>query len=103
DLPVADEDQQRRLAIVEIEPLRDWANRMLDLIRQMHDQLPFAEFERAAEGLKDRLIERGRISGDRLASGFKAIAERIVTDDAYAEDDRSRLDVPALGLLGKLD
>ncbi len=103
DLPVADEDQARRLAIVEIEPLRDWANRMLDLIRQMNDRLPFPEFERAAEGLKDRLIERGRISGDRLASGFKAIAERIVTDDAYAEDDRSRLDVPALGLLGKLD
>ena len=100
---VADEDRQRRLAIVEIEPLRDWANRMLDLIRQMNDRLPFPEFERAAEGLKDRLIKRGRISGDRLASGFKAIAERIVTDDQYAEDDRSRLDVPALGLLGKLD
>ena len=103
ELPVTAETPDGRTAVVDTEAVRDFANRAMDLARQTRADLPFPEFERAAELLVRRLVESQRIEGGRLERGLRAIADKVITDDPYAEPDRSRLDVPALDLLGRLD
>jgi hypothetical protein len=101
DLPIEDRDE--RSALVPTEPLFGWARQMLDEVRRFFPDLPLPDVEAQAGRLAELIDRTLTIEGPELARGFARLADRLVVDDAFAEPDRARIEVPALRLKAKLD
>lgn len=90
-------------ALVPTEPLFGWAGQLLNEGRAIFPDDPLPDVEAEAGRLVDLIARIGLVEGPALAHGFALVADRIITDDAFAEPDRSRIDAPSLQLKAKLN
>lgn len=66
-------------------------------------EVPLEELQQDA-GRVGELVARAReLDGGRVAEALRAIGERVVLSDGFAEPARSRISAPALALVAKLD
>ncbi len=87
--------------------LAEFAERIIGMVHQHELDLPFDEYERVAETLGETLRQSAWLPGEVALHGLATVAQRMVVnleaEDSFADRARERVNVPALGLLAKLD
>jgi hypothetical protein len=91
-----------RTVFVDLDQLARLGDEAAGAPYQFTDHVPSELYERLAgrivEGLRGSLVE-----GPQAAEGLRAVAARLVGEDRFPDRGRERVDVPALGLVAKLD
>lgn len=97
-------DRDRSHVLIGLDQLLEFSERSIAAAgRHEIPDVPFDEFERDAERLRELVGSAGRPSGDTLLAGLRAIADRVVIRDEFADRARDRLSAPALELVARLD
>jgi hypothetical protein len=102
-LDIRGEGQSPETAIVTVDFLREYADRTLRSARQYNDRIPFGDLERSGGLLREAAVRSLRIEGRTAIAGLAAIGAKAVRGNAFVDPARSRVNVPALDLVAKLD
>jgi hypothetical protein len=100
---VADVSEDRTYVRVTRDALLAFSSRLLEAARRHQADLPFDEFERTSELLREMTAQTMRLDGRRVVAAMSALAVKAVIDDPFAEPARGRISAPALRLVQKLD
>jgi hypothetical protein len=102
-LEVAGRANDPGFVLVNLASLRDYSNRALALVRRHDVPVPFEEFARIGERLRELGAVTRRVESGAVLNGLSAIGARAVGIDRFVEPPRARLDAPALQLIAKLN